>query len=103
MAPLAHVYNQLSVEPRAGWLGFGIERVDGILPDKRLLSAASACETVASAFEYRRVRLRGKRPRSTKIASLEFGTDARRSSEFYCQSCERLGYTCTALTNCQSR
>ena len=49
-APLAVVYGQLAAEHGAGRLGPGFDRVDAVLPDGRLLSRASADETVAGAF-----------------------------------------------------
>ena len=61
-ARLADIYVQLAADHRAGRLGPGAWRVDATLPGDRLLSSASAEETVASAFGLRRLRARGKRP-----------------------------------------
>merc|ERR1740121_1155519 len=49
-APLAEVHDQLAAEHGAGRLGPGFDRADAVLPDGRLLSDASADETVADAF-----------------------------------------------------
>ena len=49
-ALLAGVRGLLAAECRAGRLGPGIARVDAVLPEGRLLSQASAEETVAGAF-----------------------------------------------------
>ncbi|CAK0816528.1 unnamed protein product, partial [Prorocentrum cordatum] len=49
-APLAGVRDWLAGELGAGRLGPGLARADAALPGGRLLSGASACETVADAF-----------------------------------------------------
>ncbi|CAK0907181.1 unnamed protein product, partial [Prorocentrum cordatum] len=49
-ARLEDVYGQLTEARRAGRMGTGAWGVDAVLPDGRLISRASAEETVASAF-----------------------------------------------------
>ncbi|CAK0801714.1 unnamed protein product, partial [Prorocentrum cordatum] len=49
-ALLADVHHQLLAEHAAGRLGQGFDRVDAVLPERLLLSEASADETVASVF-----------------------------------------------------
>ena len=49
-ARLADIYGKLTADHRAGRLGLGAWLVDAILPGGRLLSRASAEETVGSVF-----------------------------------------------------
>ena len=44
------VQDQLAADYRAGRLGYGLARVDAVLPDGRLLSESPPGETVADAF-----------------------------------------------------
>lgn len=48
-ARLTDIYAHLTAEHRLGRLGHGADKVDAILPGGRLLSSATAEETVASA------------------------------------------------------
>ena len=58
---LCYLYRWLKRQWRSGELGHGIGRVDAVLPNGRLLSGASAYETLASARVLRPRRLNGKR------------------------------------------
>ncbi|CAK0841372.1 unnamed protein product [Prorocentrum cordatum] len=49
-ARLSGIYDQLVADHCRTRLGAGVWRVDAVLPGGRLLSGASACETVADAF-----------------------------------------------------
>ncbi|CAK0888080.1 unnamed protein product [Prorocentrum cordatum] len=50
-ARLAIIQEQLTATHQVGRHGFGLVRVDAVLPGGRLLSDASVAETLASAFE----------------------------------------------------
>ena len=61
---LSELYRRLRCEWRYGRLGRGMQGVDAVLPNGRLLSGASPDETVASAWGLRPRRVCGKRKRA---------------------------------------